>query len=176
MELGSQYRDHTTASTKISSPASKSSVSRLKATVQGEAEILSGSCIEQGHCGRLGAQLQPPSCWTSPLPCCSEAHSSCRTACAEISNATWTDPTKDCLLTALLFLKGMIFLPGLWYSFFSTVQRVFSIREMSYSIPCPFPYQRICFSFTPASVHICLCHFTRCHSRQPSSKEHVLPC
>lgn len=60
VELGSQYTEHTTESPKISTLVSRSRVSRLKATMQGEAEILSGSCTEQGHCGRLGAQPQHP--------------------------------------------------------------------------------------------------------------------
>lgn len=96
--------------------------------------------------------------------------------CTEIPNAVWIDLTKDCLCTPLLSLKGMIFPLGLCYSFFSIIRRISSVREMSYSIPCPFPHQRIFSSFPPASVRVCLSPFACCHSRQPSSKEHVLPC
>lgn len=66
----------------------------------------------------------------------------------------WIDLTKDCLCTPLLFLKGMIFPLGLWYSLFSIVQKIFAIREMSYSIPCPFPHQRGFFS--PFHLPLCI--------------------
>lgn len=88
------------------------------------------------------------------LPHGSWAHRSCRIACAEIPNAMRIDLTKDCLCTPLLFLKGMIFPLGLWYSFFSIIRSIFSIREMSYCIPCPFPHQKIFFLL---STCLCAC-------------------
>lgn len=168
---------------RLQAQSSRSRVGRLWATClackMGEEKQRSSMVLPPSKASTGG--LEPSHSRHHPVECPTLPHGSstrrpCRTACAEIPNARRIDLTKDCLCAPLLFLKGMIFPLGLWYSLFSIIQRIFSIREMSSSIPCPFPHQRIFPPFPPASVLVCLSLFARCHSRQPSSRKHVLPC
>lgn len=121
--------------------SSRSGVGTLRATClackmgeekQRSSMVLPPSAVPAGGLEPSHTRHRPVEC--PALPHGSSTRRSCRTACAEIPNARRIDLTKDCLCAPLLFLKGMIFPLGLWYSFFSIIQRIFSIREMSSSI------------------------------------------
>lgn len=127
--------------------------------------------LEPSHSRHL-----PVECPT--LPHGSRAHRSHRTACLHRNPQHCEDRSDKRLpVHSFVVFKGHDISPRtlVFILQYHTENLSYKRNVIFCSLPIPTP-EDFFSSFPPASVRVHLSPFSCCHSRQPSSKEHVLPC